>query len=224
MQTYLRFETPHYIIRCKPGSEDDGTADSLLADEMAGPLERNYAIVTGSGPGGIDFEPKDKTMIDLMPDHQWFGVRIAGMPQIHTIAASTGPLIAMESPRVGVGHLGPYDWVRVLRHEFTHTVTLARTRNRIPHWFTEASAVYNEQSPRDWNTCQLLAAAHRQNKLFDFTEINLAFIRPKTPHDRPLAYAQAEWMYEYIIARAGPKAPLELMDKYAANVPREEDA
>lgn len=224
LQTYERIETPHYIIRCKPGANTDGgPSDTILARDMAAPLERNYAIVTGNKDGGIDYEPKQKTMIDLMPDHRWFGVRIAGMPAIHTIAASTGPVIAMESPRDGPNHLGTYDWVRVLRHEFVHTVTLGRTNNRIPHWFTEASAVYLEQAPRDWQTCQLLAAAHRQNKLFDFTDINLAFIRPRKPSDRSQAYAQGHWMYEYISERSGARAPLELMDKYAAGV-REEEA
>jgi hypothetical protein len=145
------------------------------------------------------------------------------MPAIHTIAASTGPVIAMESPRDGPSHLGAYDWVRVLRHEFVHTVTLARTNNRIPHWYTEAAAVYLELSPRDYSTCRLLAAVHRTNSLFDFTEINLGFIRPKKATDRQQAYAQGHWMYEYIIARAGPKAPLELMDKYAKGI-REEEA
>ena len=224
LQTYERIETPHYIIRCKPGANTDGgPSDTILARDMGAPLERNYAIVTGKPDGGIDYEPKQKTVIDLMPDHRWFGVRIAGMPAIHTIAASTGPVIAMESPRDGPNHLGTYDWVRVLRHEFVHTVTLGRTNNRIPHWFTEAAAVYLEQSPRDWQTCQLLAGAHRNNKLFDFTEINLAFIRPKKPSDRSQAYSQGHWMYEYISQRAGARAPLDLMDKYAAGV-REEEA
>ncbi len=224
LQSYEKIETPHYIIRCKPGpNTDGGPSDTILARDMAGPLERNYDIVTGSQPGGIDYQPKEKTLIDLMPDHRWFGVRIAGMPAIHTIAASTGPIIAMESPRDGANHLGTYDWVRVLRHEFTHTVTLGRTSNRIPHWFTEASAVYLEQAPRDWNTCQLLAAAHRQGKLFDFSQINISFVRPKKPTDRSQAYAQGHWMYEYIVERSGAKAPLELMDKYAQGV-REEEA
>jgi tetratricopeptide (TPR) repeat protein len=224
LATYEKVETPHYTIRYKPGlNTDSSVGDAILARDMAAPLEANYAIVTGSAAGGIDYPMPIKTTIDLMPDHKWFGVRIAGMPAIHTIAASTGPVIAMESPRDGPSHLGAYDWVRVLRHEFVHTVTLARTDNRIPHWYTEAAAVYLELSPRDYSTCQLLAHAHHAGELFDFTEINLGFIRPKKPSDRSQAYAQGHWMYEYIIARAGPKAPLELMDKYAKGV-REEEA
>lgn len=228
LQAYERVETPHYVIRYKPGKRPDGTAgDELLACEMAGPLEANHDAVTGKPEagvrGGIDHVPAQKTIIDLMPDHQWFGVRIAGMPAIHTIAASTGPVIAMESPREGPKHQGSYDWVRVLRHEYVHTVTLSRTSNRIPHWFTEASAVFLENAPRDFSTVQLLTGVLVADKLFDFTDINIAFVRPRRPSDRSQAYAQGHWMYEYICARFGERAPLDLMDKYAAGV-REEEA
>lgn len=231
LQTYESIETEHFVFRFKPGPHKGGGAgDELLAREMGPIMERNHAIVTAPaerGPtghkGGVDHVPAKKTIIDIMPDHQWFGVRIAGMPQIHTIAASTGPVIAMESPREGPNHLGTYDWVRVLRHEYVHTVTLSRTNNRIPHWFTEASAVYLELAPRDYPTMRLLAAALERGKLFDFSYINLAFVRPRKPTDRSQAYAQGHWMYEFIIERFGARAPLSLMDKYAEGV-REEEA
>lgn len=211
--TYSAVETEHFIIRHKPG------VDGIVAQEMREPLETNYRRVTGKEKGGIDFPLPSKTVIELFPDHEWFAVRIAGMPRIHTIAAATGPLIAMEAPRSGPNHLvGPYDWVRVVRHEFVHTVTLARTRNRIPHWFTEAAAVYLEDAPRDWSAIQILANAYREDDLFDFEEINLAFVRPKKQTDRPQGYAQGHWMYEFMIERYGPEAPLKLMDLYAKGV------
>jgi len=210
LRTYARIESEHYIIRCKPG------VDEILAREMVEPLEANYARVTGDGPGGIRWPMKSKTVIELYPDHHWFSVRVTGMPQVHTIAAATGPVIAMEAPRDGPGHLvGPYDWVRVLRHEFTHTVTLARTKNRLPHWFTEAAAVYLEDAPRDYSACQLVARAVDTDTLFDFDEINNAFVRPKKATDRSQAYAQGHLMYEYLVQRFGPEAPLKLMDQYA---------
>lgn len=234
LTTYAKVESPHFIVRYKAvkdagagggggGGGDLGGPDGVLAREMIKPLEENYRIVTGAQPGGIDHEPKNKTLIDLMPDHEWFAVRIAGMPQIHTIAASTGPLIAMEAPRDGPKHNGTYDWVRVLRHEYVHTVSLSRTNNRIPLWFTEAAAVYLELSPRDYSTCQMLTRAVETKDLFDFQQINLAFVRPKHPSDRSKAYAQGHWMYEYIVEKYGAKAPLDLMDRYAIGV-REEEA
>lgn len=216
LRTYDTLESEHFIVRYR--KEFDG----VLAAEMLAPLEENYKRVTGNGPGGIDWPLKHKTVITLLPDHRVFAVRITGMAQIHTIAASTGPVIAMESPKEGPDHLGTYDWVRVLRHEFVHTVTLDRTANRLPHWFTEASAVYLEDAPRAWQTVQLLARAFRDDALFDLDEINLAFIRPKKPTDRALGYAQGHWMYEYIMS-FGARKPLELMDLYATGV-REEEA
>jgi tetratricopeptide (TPR) repeat protein len=215
-----KVESEHFIVRFRPG------VDRLLAQEMLPVLEDNHRRVTGKPeqtPGGLDHSPAQRTLIDLMPNHRWFAVRIAGMPRIHTIAAATGPIIAMEAPREGRDHTGTYDWPRVLRHEYTHTVGLSRTRNRIPHWFTEAQSVYLEQAPRDYPTCKMLAEALLDDELFDFVQINIAFVRPKRPQDRSMAYAQGHWMYEYLVETFGPRAPLKLMDRYAQGV-REEQA
>jgi len=218
--TYEQIESEHFIVRYRAGE------DAVFARDMLSGMEYNHKLVTGDGPGGVNhqpFEGKGKTVIDLMPDHEWFGVRIAGMPAIHTIAASTGPVIAMEAPRDGPKHQGKYDWLRVLRHEYTHTVNLDRTRNRIPHWFTEANAVSLELAPREYSTCQLLRDVHQADALFNLDEINIAFVRPKKAIDRSQGYAQGHWMYDYIIERWGNEAPLKLMDLYAQGV-REEQA
>jgi len=209
--TYERIESEHFVIRYKAG------IDEALALDMPAILERIHARVSGDGPGGIDFQPPQRTVIELMPDHDWFSVRITGMPGIHTVAAATGPVVAMESPQVGAGHnLGLYDWPRVLQHEYTHTVTLARTKNRIPHWFTEASAVYLEDSPRDYPRWLLLTRAVETNTLFDLGEIDVMFVRPRRASDRAQAYAQGHWMYQFIIERWGARAPLDMMDHFAA--------
>ncbi len=212
LATYASVESDHFIVRCKPGE------DEVVAKEMLPPLEEIYARVTGNGPGGIDHKPAKKTVVELYPNHRWFGVRITGMPQLHTIAAATGPVIAMEAPREGPGHFGAFDWRRVVQHEYTHTVTLSRTKNRLPHWFTEASAVYLEDAPRDYSTVQLLARAYETQTLFDMDKINVMFARPEKPTDRSQAYAQGHAMYEFIMDTYGPNKPLELMDAYARGV------
>ncbi|QOJ00406.1 MAG: hypothetical protein HRU70_07855 [Phycisphaeraceae bacterium] len=218
LATYARLESEHFAVRYKPG------VDEVLAREMLPVLEAAHRRVAGADRGGIDHSPPFKTLIELMPDHRWFAVRIAGMPAIHTIAAATGPVIAMEAPREGPHHkVGAYDWARVIKHEYVHTVTLSRTRNRIPHWFTEAAAVYLEDAPRDYSACQILARAVSTGTLFDFEQINLAFVRPRKATDRSQAYAQGHWMYAYLVERFGPRAPLDLMDLYAKGV-REPEA
>ena len=209
---YASIESDHFVVRCKPG------IDEIVASEMLEPLERIYERVTGNGRGGIDHKPSSKTVVELYPNHRWFGVRITGMPALHTIAAATGPVIAMEAPRDGPGHMGAFDWRRVVQHEYTHTVTLSRTMNRLPHWFTEAGAVYLEDSPRDYSTIQLLTRAFETDRLFDLDTINIMFVRPKRPTDRSQAYAQGHMMYEFIIEAFGDSKPLLLMDLYATGV------
>ncbi len=211
LQQFETVQSEHFTVRYKPG------VDALLAGEMLPVLERIHQRVAGAERGGLDHEPGQKTLIELMPNHAWFSVRITGMPEVHTMAASTGPVIAMEAPREGKGQTaGQYDWARVVQHEYTHTVSLSRTNNRIPHWFTEAVSVFMEDAPRDERTWGLLLGAFQAGELFDLEEINLAFIRPKKPTDRGQAYAQGHWMYQFIVDRWGADAPLRLMDRYAA--------
>ena len=206
--TYFELESEHFVVRYKPG------VDAVLAGEMLPVLEAIYADVCG--PRMFDHEPSVPTVIEVMPDHASFAVRITGMTQIHTMAAATGPVIAMEAPRSGPGSkAGPYDWARTVRHEFIHTVTLSRTRNRIPHWFTEAAAVWGEGLPRRAEWWTLLAQAYRTGTLFDMDTISLRFVRPIRPTDRTQAYAQGDWMYSYMVERFGVEAPLALMDLYA---------
>jgi len=212
---YATIETPNFVVRYKPG------VDQVIADMMPAELERIHSVVAKR----FEHEPDRKTVIELMPDHRRFAVRITGMPWIHTIAACTGPVIAMEVPREGASseHLGTFWWPNVLQHEYTHTITLSQTQNRIPHWFTEAAAVSMEMGPRTYDRCKMLASAWREDMLFDLDEINWAFIRPKRPSDRSQAYAQGHWMVEYMNERFGDSAVIHLMDRYFAGA-REAEA
>ncbi|RME40104.1 MAG: tetratricopeptide repeat protein, partial [Planctomycetota bacterium] len=189
---FARVETPHFIVKY------DAQADPGLGEYAAAYLEDIYERVTE------DYETplREKTIIELFPTHRAFGVRITGKPWIHTVGASTGRVIALASPRE-TNQYGRYNMARVLLHEFTHTVTLAATNNRIPHWFTEGLAVLQEDAPRPMLWWRLLAEAARRNRLFTLESIDWGFIRPQQPGDRQMAYAQSEWMCEYLISRFG---------------------
>jgi predicted Zn-dependent protease len=152
------------------------------------------------------------TIIEFFPTHAQFSVRTTGSPWIGTVGASTGHVIAMDVPRVGAAtQLGTFDWARVLRHEYTHTVTLAMTNNRIPHWLTEAAAVAQEEAPRDWENCQLLCSNFRAGTLFKIADLNWGFIKPKRSIDRQLAYMQSQWLYEYLVATHGLPKMIEFL-------------
>ncbi len=206
MAGWKRFQGEHFEVRCAPGT------DEVVAAMMPEALDRMHREVAGR----FGHEPAQRTVIELMPDHRTFAVRITGMPWIHTMAACTGPVIALEVPREGAPekHLGLFDWLEVLRHEYTHTVTLSQTRNRVPHWLTEAAAVSMETKPRAFDTCQMLAASLRAGELFDLDSINWAFVRPKRPTDRSLAYAQGHWMVEFMNERFGMDALPKLLARF----------
>jgi len=210
---YREIETKHFIIRYREG------IDGVLAELMPGPLERIHERVAGR----FGWTLPGKTIIELMPNHERFAVRITGMPHIHTIAACTGPIIALEVPRDGSDHHGTFDWPRVLQHEYTHTITLDQTKFRIPHWLTEAAAVDMEDAPRGYGTCVTLARSYRDGTLFDLDEIKWAFVRPKRQGDRSKAYAQGHWMVEFMEERFGADALVTLLGRYFEGQ-REEDA
>ena len=196
LRQFEQIRTEHFIIKYRKG------IDEALAREMPQPLERIYDDITGV----YGYKPPRPTIIEILPDEQHLAVRIIGMPEIWTIAASTGDVIAITPPREGPGQHGSFDWENVIRHEFVHTVTLNQTRYRIPHWFTEACAVSQESNGREYDTCRLLAAALYDDELFELDQINWGFVRPKKPHHRGLAYAQAHWMVQYITQTYGHDA------------------
>ncbi len=191
--TWPRIETPHFVITHAPG------VHAVLAGDIARFCEAGHDRVTAA----FGHTPPQRTHIQVLPDQSSFAVRIVGLPDIWTVAASTGPVIALSPPRFAADQRGPFDVRRVLEHEYVHTVTLDATDYRIAHWLTEGMAVWQEHAPRDFETCQLLAAALHQDALIELDRLNWAFVRPRSPHERPLAYAQSHWIIEYLVDRFG---------------------
>ena len=210
LRTYDSLETPHFILRWAPG------VDEALARDMPARMEAVHDDVVAR----LGWTPSRKTTIELYPDHQHFAVRIIGLPDIHTVAACTGPVIAMEAPRKTLGdrHMGLYNWESVLQHEYTHTVTLDRTGYRIPLWCTEGLAMYMEPAPRDWNIRRLLAAEWHAGTMLEPDELDWGFVRPRREQDRNLAYAQSWLMIEFLYERWGMEGVQRLLDAYRDGV------
>ena len=190
LQQFLVKETDHFIIKV------DGRHDAVLLDLVAGYMEEIHEEICDD----FDHRPPGKTMIEFFPTHDQFSLRLAGKGWVGTIGASTGKVIVMVAPnRKRSPQFGTFNWATVLRHEYTHSVTLSATDNRIPHWFTESCAVWEQPDRRNYDAVRLLVATTRSGKLFPVKELDWGFIRPKRRSDRSLAYAQAEWIMEYII-------------------------
>lgn len=208
---YATLETDHFIIRY------DEKLDAVEARAIAHQLEEVYPRLVKQ----FGFEPQGKTLFEVFNKaknttaHGWFSARTVGLPHIHTIGACVGRMVAMVSPS---GMKQPFNWARVVQHEFIHVMNLQQTNYRIPHWFTEALAVYNEGYPRpdEWNA--MLLERVPAGKVFNLATINQGFIRPETSENWQMAYCQAEMYAEYMLQRFGDDALAKMLAGYADNL------
>ena len=212
MDQFTSKESAHFIVRY------DAKVDPVIPEYFSDYLESVYPAVCNE----YQYEPKVKTYIEVFPTHDAFSVRTTGAPWIATVGASTGRVIALVAPRKGERTMGPFNWSQVLRHEFTHTVTLGATDNRIAHWFTEGLAVQQEHSPVRWEWVPMLYSAVTKHQLFQLDGLTWAFIRPRRPIDRQLAYAQSSWICQFIDQTYGHATILAMLDQFRQGKTQEE--
>lgn len=212
LRKYERKETKNFVVLY------DKEQDPIIPEFFAEYLQSIHAEVTSN----FRHEPPVTTYIEVFPSHDAFSVRTTGSPWIGTVGASTGRVIAMVSPRKGENTMGAFHWAQVLRHEYTHTVTLSATENRIPHWMTEGLAVYEERVPLRWDWVPMLYHAVKEKELFTMQNLTWGFVRPKKPSDRQLAYAQSYWVCKFIEEKQGFAAILKMMDLFREGRSEEE--
>lgn len=208
---YETVTTDHFVIRV------DSKADRILAEYMAEYLEESYAELTKL----YGYEPPTRTTFEIYHDsksgltaHELFSARMVGLPWIQTIGASTGMMVALASP---TAVKQPFNWARVLKHEFVHILTLQQTGFNIPHWFTEALAVTSEglEFSSTWN--RLLLERVPQDKLWKLDELNHIFARPETPDNWQFAYCQSRLYAQFMIEKHGAESIAKLLEAYRRN-------
>jgi tetratricopeptide (TPR) repeat protein len=209
---YATLETEHFIIRFDRGQDEilARYAAAFLENEVYPELTKQFA-----------FEPQGKSMFEIFnrarnsDGHAWFSARMVGLPYIGTVGACAGKIVALASP---TGMEEPYNWARVLKHEFIHVLNLQQTNFNIPHWFTEGLATHNEGYPRPESWNQLLAQRMAGKKLFTLEDVNLGFIRPQTGDDWTLAYCQSELYIQYMLQAYGDDAVSKMLAAFADNL------
>src|SRR5271166_6857790 len=114
------------------------------------------------------------------------------MPGLGNILGVTfGLNFAMDSPSGRPP--GSFHWASTLWHELSHVYVLQATQHRVPRWFTEGLAVYEETAAAsDWGDRLDPEAIHAvQHKLLlPVAEIDRGFIRPSYPSQVIVSYFQ----------------------------------
>ncbi len=154
--------------------------------------------------------------VEVYPDHEDFAVRTMGMPGLGALGVTFGHVVAMDSPSGRPP--GSFHWASTLWHEMSHVFVLQATDSRVPRWFTEGLAVYEETaiSP-DWGDRLDPQAidAIKNKKLLPVAELDRGFIRPSYPSQVIVSYFQGGKICNYIAEKWGYSKLLDMIHSYA---------
>ena len=203
LDKYATAETPHYVLKYNPDT------DAVLGEFVAEYLEETHAELKRQ----YGYEPAGKVLIEVFSTHEMFSGRITGLPDLHTVGASTGRLVAMAAPGAK-GLRKPYHWGRVVKHELTHVFNLTQSDFLCPHWLTEGLAVRTEQLPRPRDWLVILRDRRAEGTLFDLDTVMFGFVRPKDPSEWTLAYCQSNIYVEHLIKTHGEASVGKLLAAY----------
>ena len=207
LDTYSTISTEHFVVRV------DSKADKVLGKYVSEYLEEIYPQLTQQ----FGFEPPNRTQFEIyskskgLSAHSLFSTRMTGLPQLHTIGASTGWIVALTSPTSGER---AFNWSKVLKHEFVHIITLQQTHFNCPHWLTEALAVMSEETPRSETWTKLLLERVPKGELMNLDNINLGFQRPQTALDWQMAYCQSHLYAKFLVEKHGADSLKNLLNAY----------
>src|SRR5438876_11881758 len=143
-------------------------------------MTKNLEAIHAELTQKFNYKPKDRILIEVFNTHDMFSGRVVSLPDLHTIGACTGRIVAMVSPH-GKGISKPFNWARVIRHELVHIFNLEQTHFQVPHWFTEGLAVSNEGFPHPPQWDQMLRERVTEGQRLDLDSINRGFMRARSP-------------------------------------------
>ena len=147
------------------------------------------------------WKPVVPTRVEVFDVRKDFAVRTFGAPRGEGyLAVCFGDVITAGGPRTADAR--GHSWRATLWHEYTHTVTLGLSRNRVPRWLSEGISVMEEQE-MDSGWGHRYRPRHRSRlmhgELYGFGDIAEAF-GSEEPTEVDFAYMQAglmaRWMAE----------------------------
>ena len=205
-KNFVTFKTNTTILRLNKKEAD------LLRPYFESELRR--AIST--------YEEKYKTklsgpvQVEVYPDHEDFAVRTMGMPGLGALGVTFGSVVAMDSPSGRPP--GSFHWASTMWHELSHVYVLEMTKHRVPRWFTEGLAVYEETAVApDWGDrldAQVIMAIH-EKKLLPVAQLDRGFVRQSYPGQVIVSYYQAGKICSFIAEKRGYGRLLDMIHDFA---------
>lgn len=206
-EDFTLLESEHFTLLIHNTERD------VLGQAMLSLAEANYADLSARYP----YRPEGKIMIEAYNDADDFAVRIAGVPHLGLLGVSFGDVLALNTPKGQ--EEGTYNWSRTLWHELVHTMSIGAADFKLPRWFAEGLAVYEEQRARpEWGReMQLeLLMAFDQDKLLPLTDMDRGFTRPTFQGQILLSYYHSSRIIGFIADQYGFDAIVKTLQGFAA--------
>ncbi|HET9319455.1 MAG TPA: tetratricopeptide repeat protein [Bryobacteraceae bacterium] len=164
------------------------------------------------------FKLDHPVQVEVYPDHEDFAVRTMGMPGLGALGVTFGYVVAMDSP--SGRKPGTFHWASTMWHELSHVYVLTATHHRVPRWFTEGMAVYEETAASpEWGDRidPPVITALKKKKLLPVAELDRGFVHPTYPSQVLVSYFQAGRVCSYIAHEWGYTKLLAMMRDFATN-------
>ena len=205
LERYDEVETPRFRVAI------DRKESALLALYVTDLAEEAYDRLADR----YGYRPDPPVRIEVYPSHADFSVRSVGLVGLGALGVSFGPVIAMDSP--SARERGAFNWGSTLWHEIAHTFHLGLSAGRVPRWFTEGLAVFEERRARPgWGdgVDPGFLIAYRDGKLLPVSRLNDGFTRPAYPEQLGYSYYEASLVCELIERDHGPTALTRMLRAY----------
>lgn len=150
------------------------------------------------------FKLREPVTVEMYPDHDDFGVRVAALPGIGLLGVTFGYVVAMDSP--SSRPTSEFHWGSTLWHEMAHVFTLEVTDHYVPRWLSEGISVFEE-----WRTGPTPGVAVPPEVIIAFDKkqflpvatLDSGFIRPSYPNQVQVSYMQSGLVCLFIEQRWG---------------------
>ena len=148
---------------------------------------------------------EDPVIVEIFPEKKDFAVRTFGIPGGDGyMGVCFGKVITANSPKSLITF--QQNWQSLLWHEYCHVITLQKTKNRMPRWFSEGISVYEERL-RHSSWGEQMTPEYQNfilgGELTPIERLSMAFLVPKSAAHIQFAYYQSSLVVEYLVDNYG---------------------
>ncbi len=192
---YVTFKTPATVLRLHKKEA------TLLRPYFQSELDRAMAAYEKK----YKYKLAKPVQLEVYPNHEDFAVRTLGMPGLGALGVTFGYVVAMDSP--SGRKPGQFHWASTMWHELSHVYVLEMTNHKVPRWFTEGLAVYEEtgNGNKDWGDRLDPESinAIKTKKLLPIADLDRGFIHPTYPAQVTVSYFQGGKICNFIAEKWG---------------------